>query len=61
MVEIWFMDLLNGEVYNPTENWALAEAVVMFKEDMSFSSRVSDRFDDFITLFVIDLIVLLVT
>jgi hypothetical protein len=38
-------------VYNPTENLALAE------EDVAFSSRVSDRFDDF----VIDLIVLLVT
>jgi hypothetical protein len=49
------------EVYNPTENLALAKAVTIFKEDVSLSSRVSDRFDDFITLFVIDLIVLLVT
>lgn len=48
-------------MYNPTENLALAKAVTIFKEDVSLSSRVSDRFDDFITLFVIDLIVLLVT
>jgi hypothetical protein len=55
------MDLLNGEVYNPRENFTLAEAIMIFKEDVTFSSRVSNRFDDFVTLLVIDLTVLLVT